>query len=460
MNRLATRRHHQLERRTLLKGAFGVAIALPWLEVFQRSAVAQQTDPLRLQIFIHGNGVHPPEWFPDTVGPDYEIKNSLLPLAPFKSRMLVLGDIGSKSAREDQKNGRSGHTIAGAHLLTCSNTVGGKNGQFDGVGYADSISFDQDLANLIGKDLPIKSINTGYHCAEAASGQMPRSRFSYTGPDQPVTPEHRPQQVFDQLVGFAKPAANDPAAQANAERIRARRKSVFDFVDAELKGTSATLGLEDRARLEEYATHLREVETGVANQVVASCEDLTPPGMVNVIDDSNMPLVAEQMFKMTQYAMQCDLTRVGVFQVRGEQSYADYGKIKDPITAGAGGNHHGISHHPNEQIGAICKMHSKFLADHAARLDAVKEGSGTMLDNTIILYTGAIENGGQHNFNNLPHVLIGGTKVLKGGQSLKFGEGVQSNNDLFITLFQAFGVDKQTFGRPDFVTGVLPGVLA
>ncbi|MEN9578223.1 MAG: hypothetical protein RJA70_1232, partial [Pseudomonadota bacterium] len=153
MTRIMSNQHRHLHRRSLLKGAFGISLALPWLEVFQRTAVAQQTDPLRMVVFIHGNGVFAPDWYPDTVGPDYEIKFSLEPLAPFKSRMLMLGGVDSQSAMN--KRG-SGHTLGGAHLLVGADTM--RDGQFDGIGYANAISFDQELANHIGKDSPIKSL--------------------------------------------------------------------------------------------------------------------------------------------------------------------------------------------------------------------------------------------------------------------------------------------------------------
>ncbi|MEN9578467.1 MAG: hypothetical protein RJA70_1476 [Pseudomonadota bacterium] len=471
MNRLTSRRHHLIHRRSLLRGALGVTIALPWLEVYLRTAQAQQMDPLRLQIFIHGNGVHPPEWYPDELGgalPNYalaphELKNSLQPLTAYKNRMIIFGGVDGVSAiRSLEGRGKSGHTIAGAHLLTGSETT--PNGRFDGMGYAESISFDQELAAFIGRTTPVKSLNVGFKCDEAASGQMPRARYSYTGRDAPITPEHRPQEVFTKLVGFTTPA-NDPAAKANAELIRAERVSVLDLVGDELESTRTALGVQDQARLDEYLTHLRALETAVSNQVPIMCDVPPAPAAVNVTADSSLPLVSSQMLQLTQIAMQCDITRVGVFQIQGEQSGISYGDIDDPIVAGVGGSHHNLSHHPDEKIGKICKLHSQILAEHVARLDAIPEGTGTMLDNTIILYTGGIENGNQHNFDNLPHVLLGGTKVLNTGQAMMYprGAGVKprTNNDLFTTLFHAFGViEKTSFGRPEYMNyGVLSELL-
>ncbi|MEN9579808.1 MAG: hypothetical protein RJA70_2817, partial [Pseudomonadota bacterium] len=313
MNRIMSSQHRNLHRRSLLQGAFGISLALPWLEVFQRTAAAQQADPLRLVIFLHANGVLPEEWFPDTVGPDYELKFSLEPLAPFKSRMLMIGGVDAQSAMGHRG---SGHTLAGAHLLTGKGHqgMGGKN-----VGYADSISFDQEVANHIGKDSAIKSLHTGVMCSEAAGGDMPRVRYSYSAPFTPVTPEHRPKLVFDQLAGFTQPAANtgDPAA---ADKLRAERVSVLDFVESDLIKTQAAVGIEDKARLEEYITNLRDLEKSVANHVGVMCAAQDAPAEVDTGADANIPMLTSQLLKLTHHAMQCDMTRVSTFQISGEQS--------------------------------------------------------------------------------------------------------------------------------------------
>lgn len=453
MSRIVSRKFHRLNRRTLLRGALGTGIALPWLEGFQGSASAQQTTPRRLVIFIHANGVMPEQWFPDTPGPDYEIKFSLEPLAPFKQRMIMLGGVDTTSAM-DKKN-PSGHTLGAAHLLTCNDTT--RDGQFDGIGYANSISFDQALANHIGKDTALKSLNTGFQCDTAASGEMPRVRYSYADNDQPIIPQHRPQLVFDQISGLATPT--DPASQAQREAIRKRRLSVLDLVAEDLQDTSSQLGSSDRARLDEYLTQVRAVEVAVGSQVALSCDPPMPPGETDFARDENLPAIAGQMLQLTQFALQCDMTRVSVFQIKGEQSYVKYSRMNDPIVQGiSGSNHHDISHHPNDDIAKICKLHSKFLADFATGLDAVKEGDRTLLDNTVILYTNAIQHGGKHNFDNLPHVLLGGRDMLAPGHYAKF-DG-RSNNDLFVTLFKAFGIDQTTFGDPTLVQGELPGILA
>ncbi|MEN9580076.1 MAG: hypothetical protein RJA70_3085, partial [Pseudomonadota bacterium] len=196
-----TRSHafKNLNRRSLLKGAMGVSLGLPMLDIFQQSALAQGNTPKRLVVYIHCNGVAWDQWYPDTPGTTFDLKSSLKPLEAFKSRMIQFGGVDLTSAMQNRDF--SGHTRAGAHLLTCSGIIGK---QFDGGGYPDHISFDQEVANHIGQTSSLKSMYTGVQCAQAASGHMPRARFVYSAPNTPVVPEHRPQLVFDKLSGFVQ----------------------------------------------------------------------------------------------------------------------------------------------------------------------------------------------------------------------------------------------------------------
>ncbi|MEN9578449.1 MAG: hypothetical protein RJA70_1458 [Pseudomonadota bacterium] len=441
MKRRTLNAHRRLDRRTVLKGAVGASLALPWLEVYQSTASAQVAVPLRLVVIIHPNGVRPEEWFPDTVGRDYDIKFSLEPLAPFKDRMIVFSGVNNLAARNA---GGNGHTAAAPRLLTCAD---------------DGPSIDQLIAKEISKGLAIPSLNVGVQTNNISGGSI-RGRYSYpTNRASAIVPSESPQEVFNSLSGLFVP--DSPEAQATAERIRAGRRSFLDFVASDAQATAAALGGADKARLDQYVTGLREMELSVANQVNFSCKPPEmPPAGIDVQADASVAIVANQMLKLTQFAMQCDLTRVGVFQINGEQSSISYGDIDDPIVAGVPMGHHGNSHSGGHNVARICQLHSKFVADFAAGLDAITEGSGTMLDNTIILYTNAMHDGQKHDYTSMPHVLIGGTKALSTGQHLSFDSATTNSNDLYVTLAQAFGLDLPSFGDTKYFRGPLAGVLA
>ncbi len=217
----------------------------------------------------------------------------------------------------------------------------------------------------------------------------------------------------------------------------------------------------------QYLTHLRALEESI--QVEAQPIDVeptcrtpdAPPDVGNVKDDSNVPAVTRQMLGLSRLALECDLTRVIAFQWHGSQSVINYSRINDPILDGVkSASHHNISHDgPFADITKIAKWHSAQVARFCEELDSVEEGNGTLLDNSIILYCNELSEGDTHSFDDLPFILMGGGGgALKSGRYIDFGN--KSNNDLFLGLFQAFGVDKNSFGSPEYTNGALTDFLA
>ncbi len=456
-----------LNRRSLLRGGAAIALSLPALQLFreQRGMAQEGNVPKRLIVIFHGNGIRSEDWYPDTTGTSYDLKEGLKPLAAFQDRMIVTHGIHNESAKDQ---GGNPHTKSAPHLLTGVRHIDGQFTKGGGGGFATDISFDQALAAEIRGNTPIPSLLMGPKADEGAVGETPRARISYSGRNQPLTPEHRPQALFDRIVMHTDDGGEiDPAAEAEAALIRKQRKSVLDFVGGEVSSLQTRLGTEDKARLEEYLTHLREMEeqiqvdrpTDGSGPTCSPPDGLDPIG--NVKDDSNVPAVTRQMLTMTKFALECDITRVAAFQWAGSQSSINYSRINDPILNGvSNGNHHGISHDgPFGDITKIAKWHSQQVADFCTSLDSVDEGNGTLLDNSVILYCNELSDGDRHDFNNLPFVLIGGAGgALKSGRSIKFGG--KSNNDLFLALFQAFGINRSTFGDPKYTNGPLTDILA
>lgn len=458
--------NRRLSRRTLLRGGAGIAIALPWLEIFEqrKAQAAPSTDPTRLFVVFHGNGVNVGDWFPATEGTNYELRESLEPLAAFRDRMIVTRGISGLSAKNQNGNP---HTKGAPHLLTGVPHIEGQFSRGGGGGFATDISFDQEVARLIRGSTPIPSIVMGPKADEGAVGETPRARISYTGRNEPVTPEHRPQAVFDQLTRQFSGDMDPDLTAEEADRLRAQRRSVLDFVMEDVSGLQRRLGADDRERLEEYLTQLREIEATIPPEgtppEVRSCEPPSPLAAVNnVKDDAALPTVTRQMMSLGKLALQCDLTRVVTFQWQGAQSPIDYSRVSDPILTGVRNhNHHGISHDgPFSDITKICKWHSAQVAELCAALDDVQEADGrSLFDNTLVLYCNELSDGARHSFDDLPFVLLGGASGrLNGGRYLRFDRA--SNNDLFVTLFGAFGIERTSFGDPRYNRGPLSGILA
>jgi hypothetical protein len=452
-------------RRSFLRGGLGIAISLPWLELMHGSqALAQSNDPTRLFVVFHGNGVNPTDWFPSTTGADYELRESLLPLAEFKSRMHVTAGLSGESAKAQ---GGNPHTKGAPHLLTGSPHIDGQFTKGGGGGFATSISFDQEVARLIRDTTPIPSLVLGPKSDEGAVGETPRARISYLGHNQPVTPEHRPSAVFDQLTrqfsGADDPALDEEAAQL----LRRQRRSVLDFVADDVSSLQKKLGTSDRARLDEYLTHLREIEASIPEdgsaQPTRSCDPPgAPPAVSNVDSDAEVPRITTQMMQLSRLALQCDLTRVVTFQWCGAQSPLNYSKMSDPLLAGVkNAQHHNISHDgPFTDITKICKWHSEQVAALCRDLDSVSESDGkSLLDNTLVLYCNELSDGERHSFDDLPFVLIGGASgKLQTGRFSRFAG--KSNNDLLATLLRLFGAEAESFGDARYNSGLLSGLLA
>jgi len=214
-------------------------------------------------------------------------------------------------------------------------------------------------------------------------------------------------------------------------------------------------------------THLRETEQQIQVEEAGggSAASCAPPdalaGINNVKDDSNVPLVTQQMLTLTKFALQCDITRVATFQWQGAQSTLNYSKMNDPLLSGLkNASHHNISHDgPFDDITKIAQWHSSQVADFCSDLDSVEEEGGSLLDNSVVLYCNELSNGDSHDFNNLPFVVLGGGGgALKSGRSLRFGG--RSNNDFFLGLFRVFGIERDTFGDQKYVNGALTDFLA
>lgn len=441
---------NKLNRRIVLRGGASAAIALPWLEAFAGEAQAANEAPLRFLVVMHANGVDPGQWFPAQSGADYTLKASLAPLQPFKDRMLVLKGIHNLSAKSQSGNP---HSKASPHLLTGAPHIDGQFTAGGGGGFSTAISFDQELANRIQGSSPIPSLLTGVMVGAGDNGETCRGRMSYAGNNKPLTPQDKPSLVLQKLVGFLGAGGSGTQDPTELLRLLNERRSVLDLAARDIEALLPRLGSVDRARLDEHLEHLRAVEKGLSLPAGGGggveCKAPT------TTDAGNIGAVTKSMFDLIGFSLKCDLTRVATFQFAGSQSSLNYSSLIPGVKSAS---HHSISHDgPLEDMGQIAAYHAQLLAGLLTALDTAKEGDRSLLDNTVVLFVNDLSEGSTHSFDNLPIVLVGGKGKLASGQSLQYNN---SQNDLFITLAQAFGVDLPTFGAPKHVKGPLSGLLA
>lgn len=446
----------KLNRRRFLRGAGGIAIALPLLDAFRVKPARGNTPaaPKRFVVFFSANGTIHGEWTPKGTESSPTFGKILAPLSAHQARLLVLSGVDVKTAAADKGNGHArgmGHMLTGVKMIPDP----GLDTGFGAIGYAGGISIDQAIAQAVGAETKYKSLEFGVRTAEPY-GAHPYSRMVYAGPQKPIPAEDSPRKAFDRLFGDV---GADPTAIA---KVHAQRKSVLDFVSQDFKALDNQVSSDDRVRLEAHANSIREIEKqldAVGTPIGASCAPKDPGNVPDPLKHDNFPLIGKLQMDILAMALACDLTRVGSLQWSSAQSGMRH------TWAGVSNSHHGISHEGNSNgaaqndLVAINTWYAKQLAYLADALAAMPEGQSTVLDNSVLMWTTEVAVGNTHSYKNLPYVLVGGC-----GGALKTGRHVtlsgRSHCDLFVTLQQAMGMTSNTFGDPSFNSGPIESLLA
>ncbi len=439
-----------ISRRTVLKAA-GAVVALPFLEIMRPSRVMAQTATAtersaalhRIAFFYSPNGMHMPAWLPTTVGSDFDLPETLAPLAEFRDKLNVLTGLTLDGARA-HGDGPGDHARAVASYLT-----GAHPRKTDGAGIKNGVSIDQLLVQKttagksrlpsleIGMEgsAPAGRCDSGYSCVYT-------SNISWRTESTPVAKEINPAALFDRLFGSQDEREDSVAA----ERRRLYRKSILDAVRAQAGTLHQNLGSDDRRKLDEYLYSVRDVE-----KRLASSEKLDQPE----IDASDYPRpegvpreYAEHMnllFDVMTLAWQTDSTRVMTFMLGNagsNRSYRDIG-IKE--------GHHDLSHHGNSEekqnkIKQINLHHTELFAGFIKRLAAVPDGNGSLLDSSLIVFGSGIADGNQHAHDGLPILTVdSGGGLYKTGQHLRFDAETPLTN-LYQTIMQQAGMPDTRIG--------------
>jgi hypothetical protein len=261
-------------------------------------------------------------------------------------------------------------------------------------------------------------------------------------------------------------------ADTAAEQARLDRKSVIDYVRAELNALAPRLGADERRKVEAHLEIVRQtekaLETGTSASATAACRvpDGTAPG--DVRGDANIPMLGKWQSDILLAALACDLTRVGTIEhgraganhrlIWLGDDYASDKNIKGDGTVGI----HGLAHNEGNQAARqmLARCHQWYASQVAyivSRLKAIPEGGGTMADNTLVVWMNEMGTG-NHSLKNTPWVLVGSAGgYLKTGKVLSFPG--QPHNRLLVNICNAMGLPDRTFGDPDYgAAGPLPGL--
>jgi hypothetical protein len=428
-----------LSRRAVLRGA-GAAVALPFLEAMLprtlRAAPAAKA-PVRMGFVFFPNGANMEAWRPPK-------QPGVLPetLQPLKAVAAKVNHITGLAHRNGEAlgDGAGDHARDSAVYLT-----GMHPKKTDGKDIQAGVSADQFAARQVGGETKFPSLelgtqngaqsgncDSGYSCAYS-------SNISWRTPSTPMAKEINPRNLFIRLFGDP----NARASEAEVAREATYTRSILDLVIDDSKRLKSRLGFTDQAKLDEYLEGVRAIEKqiqGFDKPAAAPPPSIKLPAGVPSDDQEHLRV----MFDLLAAALQTDQTRLFTFMLANSGSNNTFPAI------GINEGHHTLSHHAGakekqDKIKKIDHFYMQQFAYFLEKLDAVKEERGTLLDNSMIVYGGAISDGNRHNHDDLPVLLAGkGGGTLATGRFLKFPGQPMCN--LFLSLFDRMKVKAATFG--------------
>jgi len=428
-----------------LKG-LGTVLALPVLESMvplrafgAEAARAAGGAPRRMAFVYIPNGANMVDWTPKAAGTDYELPLILEPLKTFRNDYQVITGLAHDKARPNG-DGPGDHARASATFLT-----GCQARKTKGADIKVGVSVDQIAAEKIGRQTRLPSLelscDKGRQSGECDSGYSCAYQFnlSWKTESMPMAPEVNPRLVFERMFT----GGGSGEVEEGQLRRRNYRKSILDFVAEDTSRLKGKLGQTDRRKLDEYLTSIREIELRIeqAEKFAASQPDIAKPTGI----PKEYQQHARLMYDLMAMAFQTDTTRIATFITRHDGNNSPY------PTIGVSEGHHDLSHHGNdaakkEKIAKINRFHMEQFAYFLTRLKSVKEGDGTLLDNCMIVYGGAIGDGNRHNHDDLPILLAGrGGGSLTPGRHLKLEKETPMTN-LYLAMLERMGVKAERVG--------------
>ncbi|MEQ8788316.1 MAG: DUF1552 domain-containing protein [Pirellulaceae bacterium] len=420
------RSSNRVSRRVVLCG-LGATVALPWLESARLLAAApdaaSDAPAQRFAFLFFGDGIHPPQWWAKGAGSAMELGPAFASLEEVKDKLNVVNGLRHPS------NVVGGHAKGAAGILTGVQPKGGRE-------IRAAISMDQVLAQRLGDQTVLPSLVlacerpvSGFH--ESGYSMMYSSHVSWRNAVSPVPAELYPSLAFDSLF----------ESQGSRAHL-----SVLDHVLEQLNDVSRTVSSADRAKIDEYATSVREVEQRLQKlQQRERGEDALSESMAAQRPPDGLPTQIDEhtrlMCDIIALAFQTDRTRIATLLLTNNLSGQVYPFL------GLRNDHHSFSHSwQGEQFASITRFWVEQYAYLLRRLDGMQEGEGTVLDNSCILL--ANEQWTAHNAPKVPLLLAGGLGgKLETGRSLDFEQSQDRKmSGLYLSIMERMGVRLPQFG--------------
>lgn len=430
-----------LDRRMFLRGAMGTAVALPLLDAMVPAATAQSLtagrDRLRFGAVYMPNGIYPDTWHPEKAGRDFEFNKVMSPLARHRDYLTTISQM---KAPDGDKDMGGIHMGASAAFLNGTGPLG-RNGEFNRIESKKSI--DQYIADAIADDTPLRSLEVGTEDMGTSAGACDGypcvffNTISWLDDQSPLPVGVNPQVTFERMFG-------DPGtAEQRVARLR-RKQSLLDSVMQETSRLQRMIGASDNAILDEYLTNVRRVETQLQKMEARSgVLSNAPDGPVGIPHDFDAHVSVT--YDLLHLAFQGDITRVFSFMLGHEASGRSYAHV------GVTEPHHSTSHHKNtteslDQYARIGTYHMVKLAEFLDKLKSTPDGSGSLLDSSMLYFGAGMSNGLLHDRHNPPAVLLGGANGRLEGNRHIVAKKDEPTANLLLALADMAGAEVDSIG--------------
>jgi hypothetical protein len=452
---------NRLSRRTLLRGASGVALGLPLLEaMLPKSARAQAAmAPRRILFHFQANGDEIATRFTQAGETTFQFGEFLAPLEPYRNELLILNRLDKRFGQLPRDKVADNHEQGGSSLAPWTSgagsfPIGGADGAT--IGYVEGPSADRAIGDRVLADNP----SIPYRHLVYRVGQKNNdiwNMHAHAGPagmQSPIPPETDPYKAYARIFTFG---SSDP--QDAIKKRLAKKQSALDLVMSEAAGLRSRVGADDRAKLDLHTQSLRDIERTLQGSVVATgCMPVSLGTPVDAYNNDNHVVIGELFHKITAMAFACDLTRSIQFNWSGNTSNRIYKNL------GHTEGHHDISHNSTpEAFAKIREIHKHLWTENLklyAALKAIPEMGGTVWDHTLVVHWNELAQGDTHAINNNMVILTGGAHdYFRRGRLVDYANKA-SFADMLVTCFQYMGFsDVTSFGDPRLaLMGALPNV--
>src|SRR5689334_14672492 len=416
---------HKLTRRTFLRGV-GVTMALPWLESLTvwgdepRAAKPASEAPVRLAVLFAGNGFHTKEWWAKGEGKDMELGRVLTPLSDFREKLLFLRGLYNEEAQKGNiHSSQTGNLLSGAPLAS-------------GGDIRSGTSIDQLLAQRYGHSTKVPSLVLGCEKSNPSVhknySMLYSSHISWSSPTTPTPLEIYPALAFDRLF-------KDDVSKGD--------QSVLDAVLADATDMRRRISTSDQTKLDEYLDSVRDVEKRIENagkkgELQGWRPTLSKPNIPRPPDGipQNIADHMRLMCDIMVLGFQTDTTLICTLKLNNDHSSLRFPNLGVDYMI-----HHLLSHSDTADWLKVNQFFLQQVAYIARKLDAIREGERTLLDNTMLLYCSSMLTG-NHEATNLPVVLLGGAGgQIQGGRVLDYlGKPNRKMCSLYLSMLDKCGI--------------------